>query len=132
MGTNYYLRARNKVLELDVCECCGKGTEVMLVMPDDIHIGKRSHGWKFVFHGYKWFDATKYGLNTSTTLDSYEQWLRFLVVSQNVFIIVDEYGAVLDLSEMLSITLHDFNGKTSQLPSTVDQLGFNFIYSEFL
>ena len=37
MGTNYYLK-------YNVCSECGRH--------DELHIGKSSAGWKFIFHGY--------------------------------------------------------------------------------
>ena len=38
MGTNYYLRS-------NCCEHCNRY--------DDLHIGKQSIGWKFIFQAYK-------------------------------------------------------------------------------
>lgn len=39
MGTNYYLRT-------DFCVCCGHPKT-------EIHLGKSSGGWKFLFHKHK-------------------------------------------------------------------------------
>ena len=36
MGTNFYLHT-------DFCPCCGQPRQ-------NVHLGKRSSGWKFLFH----------------------------------------------------------------------------------
>lgn len=64
MGTNYYAH-------LDACPTCGKGEEM--------HIGKSSGGWRFMFHIYP-----ERGIN------SWASWQAKLRLSRAP--IKDEYG----------------------------------------
>lgn len=62
MGTNFYAH-------LDACPHCGKGEKV--------HIGKRSGGWQFHFHG-------------TDTIRSWKDWQAKLL--EPTTLIVDEEG----------------------------------------
>lgn len=87
MGTNYYLRH-------NACGGCGRY--------DDIHIGKQSAGWSFLFRAYNhrllnpehpdwgYVEQSPFGVPVT----SREDWRRILAVSgAEVF---DEYGQKLD------------------------------------
>jgi hypothetical protein len=63
MGTNFYAH-------LDVCPHCDRPSEV-------IHIGKRSGGWSFHFHG-------------TDTIRSWEDWQ--VELKRSLTVILDEYG----------------------------------------
>lgn len=81
MGTNYYVKEPK-------CECCGHKKK-------ELHIGKKSAGWSFLFH------ATE-------ELTSWESWYFFLIDKQ----IVDEYGRAVsleDFSAMVRSTANDRN-----------------------
>jgi len=61
MGTNYYLHK-------NICSCCGRY--------DELHIGKSSSGWKFMFH-------------TDETHKDVKDWLK--EIEDPNAIIIDEY-----------------------------------------
>lgn len=65
MGTNYYVKMK-------ACPHCGRGGE-------DLHIGKSSGGWKFLFQRHD-----------DMGLDSARIWFDFLAAPDRI--IVDEYG----------------------------------------
>lgn len=62
MGTNYYLK-------MEPCPHCGRGDE-------EIHLGKSSCGWKFLFHKtnrIKNFKQFCKAIQSGTILDEYGQ-----------------------------------------------------------
>ena len=81
MGTNFYLRIKlsqkekEKVVELLNLD---DYDELREILPEDIHIGKRSAGWKFLWdaHFFEYFEPSK------------ESLLDWLHSGQ----IIDEYG----------------------------------------
>lgn len=73
MGTNYYIQNQNK------CPTCGHAEE------DDIHIGKSSAGWKFLFNAIQY--------------KSFDEWLP--VLQANSDFIYDEYKKKHDLDQFL-------------------------------
>jgi len=75
MGTNYYTTAEPP------CEKCGRGSE-------QLHIGKSSAGWKFLFAPYP-----EHGLT------SWRAWQTFLTNR----VIQDEYGAIVDLADLKAL-----------------------------
>jgi hypothetical protein len=67
MGTNYYVHN-------NPCKHCGRSEE--------IHIGKDSHGWKFMFNYnegkfYKNFDELRDWLGGKTIVDEYGREITF-------------------------------------------------------
>jgi hypothetical protein len=71
MGTNYYLRSKK-------CEHCGSsGT--------DLHVGKQSGGWKFLWRAHH---------DMSLQLNTGKDWLMYLLQSKAQ--LVDEYGQTLN------------------------------------
>ena len=76
MGTNFYYIP----LTPDRCEHCGRGDTV-----ERIHIGKKSYGWQFHFHG-------------TETLHSRKHWDAFLAAAPGR--IEDEHGKTLTLDEL--------------------------------
>jgi hypothetical protein len=76
MGTNFYIEEKTD----DCCPCCGKA-----LVYKQIHIGKRSAGWKFTFQ------------KQPTKWESYTQFLNY--VNSNKSEIIDEYGRLVDFKE---------------------------------
>ncbi len=72
MGTNFYIAQ-------DPCEHCGRGGE-------NIHIGKRSGGWKFLFARFQ-------------EIDTSSKWFAFIEKSDGK--IRDEYGAPISAASMI-------------------------------
>lgn len=81
MGTNFYLRqklSQEQRKEIDKALDNGDFTKARELLPKDIHIGKRSGGWKFHWdHNYfKFFKPSK---------ESLIEWLKSGQI-------IDEYG----------------------------------------
>ena len=76
MGTNYYLKTGED------CPTCGKAIK------EDLHIGKRSKGWKFAFHSIP-----------ELGLVSYESWKPLL----KMFPIHTEYGEEVSFLEFMDV-----------------------------
>lgn len=76
MGTNFYLRQT-------ACSGCGRF--------DEHHIGKRSAGWSFGFHGYRPDEDATHPLGP---VRSRADWVRAVGVFDGS--VVDEYGRVVD------------------------------------
>ena len=111
MGTNYYLRH-------DICNKCNRYEE--------LHIGKSSHKWKFLFHSIKKEDLT-----------TYDRWVDFLKIeTENEGAkIFDEYGAEIELKELLDL-ITEKQGNKEKNPSKwndyyLDVRGYNFCTIEF-
>jgi hypothetical protein len=107
MGTNYYALT-------NVCICCDRPEET-------IHIGKRSGGWRFVFHG-------------TEEIRSWEDWRTFL--RKPGTLIKEKYGPHLTLSELIEIVDESRPGKTEmfypgQSTEWEDPEGFRFWDVEF-
>ncbi len=110
MRTNYYLR-------YDICEKCNRYEE--------LHIGKSSAGWKFLFHSIKKEDLT-------TDLVTYDQWVDFLkITTENEGAkIFNEYGEEILLENFIKI-VEMKQGEKEKDPSKwnlyyVDVRGYNF------
>lgn len=97
MGTNFYLRKKlvekekeqvKKLLDEDKYE------EVVNILPNKIHIGKRSSGWKFLWdvNHFKYYDANK------------ESLFNFLKSGQ----IIDEYGDEFTFDEFFEKEIASF------------------------
>jgi len=71
MGTNYYIKANE-------CECCGH-------KPRNIHIGKKSYGWKFLFQRHE-------------GLTSKAEWVEEL---RSDVLIEDEYGRSIQADDLI-------------------------------
>ena len=118
MGTNYHLR-------YNICNKCNRYEE--------LHIGKSSYKWKFLFHSIKKEDLT-------TDLITYDQWVDFLKIEteNNGSKIFDEYGREIELEELLSLVTekqcdkgHEFDDtKLASLYHT-DVKGYDFCTKEF-
>lgn len=69
MGTNYYTKKRNK----------------------NMHIGKSSMGWQFLFQGYKEFN-----------LNSKEDWIKYLIrYKKKIYNEYDEEVSLEEFKEMI-------------------------------
>ena len=86
MGTNFYLR--KKLSEHDKKMCMQYLNDddydsLRDLIPEDIHIGKRSCGWKFLFNAnkFEYFNATKESLidwlKSGQIIDEYNQKYTF-------------------------------------------------------
>lgn len=106
MGTNFYLRKKlsqeqrekiNKALDAEDYD------EVRNLLPEDIHIGKRSGGWKFLWdaHFFEHFESTK------------ESLLDWLHSGQ----IVDEYGEKFTFEQFWNDEISGFLNKGHDLES---------------
>lgn len=81
MGTNFYVRIKRVDQE----------------EPEEVHIGKRSGGWKFLFAwNPKYYEPTRKSIN------------RFLKLHKNEF--YDEYGDLQDIDEFWKDTVEGFSG----------------------
>lgn len=72
MGTNYYLRTKP-------CKICGS-------VKKELHIGKSSCGWQFLFRAYP-----------EENIFSYKQWLQ--EISDPNKEVVNEYGNIISIDE---------------------------------
>lgn len=103
MGTNFYAR-------MNTCEQCGRYEE--------IHLGKSSMGWKFLFKLNKEFYEDK---------DSFEKFIKGIDVD-----IYDEYGSRIHVHELLALIdskqaeKHDHYGKHIKIIG-----GYDFDETEF-
>ena len=115
MSTNYYI-------DVNKCDCCGRFEEV--------HIGKKSAGWEFMFQSYN-------------TLRSWQAWKQFLT-SQKIY---DEYEREVEYDDFVrkveTSLKGTFNGrmnknhydegkgKWNQLDEWKDKEGYSFTSNEF-
>jgi hypothetical protein len=112
MGTNYYLR-------MNICSNCGRY--------DELHIGKSSGGWRFMFHGYR-------ELSDEVKFSSYSDLLQILNTGN--YQIYDEYQELISISDFLSM-VKEKQKLRSQFPSLgtdnaeVDSCGFEFYFYDF-
>lgn len=86
MGTNYYLQKplnleeKKEVID-DIIFC--RYDEVRDKLPKDIHIGKKSYGWKFLWNAnrFKYFqpniESIMTFLKSGQIKDEYGRWLTF-------------------------------------------------------
>lgn len=100
MGTNFYIRKRlNSREKRQLFEYIRVNDFDKLVnsLPEKIHLGKRSCGWKFLWdaNNFKYFKPTK---------ESFESFLRS-------GIIIDEYGEVFDYDKFMYDELDGFLDK---------------------
>lgn len=84
MGTNYYIR-------MNACPHCGRGDE-------DLHIGKSSGGWKFLFAKQEKHDLT----------DS-AKWMEFIKKSDGK--IYTEYSAPITAGDLIGLIIGKQNEK---------------------
>ncbi len=108
MGTNFYLKRKiNESTKKVLKDCIDKDDidTVRSILNDykDIHIGKRSAGWKFLWdaHYFKYFEPNK---------DSILRWLMS-------GIIYDEYGRTFDINDFLYKELDGFIDKGYDIES---------------
>ena len=85
MGTNYYCET-GRMLEVE-CDC---GFRHM--MPETLHIGKSSWGWKFTLHAIP-----------EKGLECWMDWEEVLRSARRIF---DEYGENVTFEEMRETVLH--------------------------
>ena len=95
MGTNYYLR-------YNFCPYCGRY--------DEVHIGKASAGWKFVFATQEIvlpsLKARDYLENIATRecyISSAEQWFTILDEYKDMVKIYDEYDRLVSLEDFKKV-----------------------------
>lgn len=83
MGTNYYLHRQTPE---DLCQHCGRGRAY-----EEVHIGKSSGGWKFLFN------SDEYQITT------YKCWQKELTKPENKDHIYDEYGRKISPEELFKL-----------------------------
>lgn len=105
MSTNYYAR-------LNCCVACGRH--------DQIHLGKRSAGWRFNFQG-------------SYSIRNFDQWCDLVRSADAIF---DEYLTPMTADEMITLAREWQQGKSHSLlyadpHNWRDENGFEFTEHEF-
>lgn len=134
MGTNYYFR-------YNLCKCCDRY--------DELHIGKSSGGWQFLFHcidediDLHNIDPKSILLDISEThvvIDSYEVWKKFInkfVLEYGIAKIFDEYDREVTPAELYDkidskrkLLSHYHNVKEDR-QCFLDPDGHSFIRGEF-
>ena len=110
MGTNYYLKR----------ECDHDMIMRKFALPDvlEVHIGKQSNGWQFVFHGYKGVVETR-----SMWEDTIHDAIR---LGWNI---VDDYGSRFTFRSFFNI-VDASKGKKMQ-GDFVSNDGWSFIHGDF-
>lgn len=106
MGTNFYLRKKLSAQEKELAKQYidkDKHDELKQLIPEDIHIGKRSGGWKFLWdaHFFEYFEPTK------------ESLLDWLHSGQ----IIDEYGEEFTFEQFWNDEISGFLDKGYDLES---------------
>lgn len=106
MGTNFYLRKKLSAQEKELAKQYideDKHEELKQLIPEDIHIGKRSGGWKFLWdaHFFEYFEPTK------------ESLLDWLHSGQ----IIDEYGEEFTFEQFWNDEISGFLNKGYDLES---------------
>lgn len=99
MGTNYYLYR-------DYCPYCKRGKEI-------IHLGKKSCGWRFLFHG-------------SEEIPDYKSFCRVIKTG----IIRDEYNRIIPYNEMIKIAKSRLKSEKPH-DDAEDIDGYDFMYQDF-
>ena len=92
MGTNYYAKTGKKITV--TCDC---GFEHLI--DEELHIGKKSCGWKFTVH-----------IIPEQDINNLEDWKPILQKSE----IYDEYDRPITYDEMLKIIVGDYVDKGEQ------------------
>lgn len=93
MGTNYYCET-GRSLEVE-CDC-----GFVHQMPETLHIGKNSFGWKFTLHVIR-----------EKGLECWKDWEPILSRSPRIF---NEYDETVTFEEMKEMILHKENRKLSE------------------
>lgn len=106
MGTNFYLRkklSQEQRKEIDKAFDEEDFNKVRELLPKDIHIGKRSGGWKFLWdaHYFKYFEPTK---------DALMKWLQSGKI-------LDEYGDEFTFDEFINEEIKGFIDKGYDIAS---------------
>jgi len=94
MGTNYHVK-------LNECECCGKCDE-------EIHLGKKSGGWVFLFRLQPKFYNT------------FDEFIKYII--QDHIIIYDEYDVVQDKDEFIKMIKDSYADKKNQRHQKFDRM----------
>lgn len=117
MGTNYYL-----TLKENPCPTCGHDSS------RDLHIGKSSAGWVFLWHGYKGddWDDSRAGRDLTTPTE----WFEFLAERTGQGrAIRDEYGEEHSVQQLMSRVLAKRKG-SPRAAETPDRYGHKVAHVE--
>lgn len=106
MGTNFYLRKKLSAKEKELAKQYiedNKYDELNQLIPEDIHIGKRSAGWKFLWdaHYFKHYEPSKPALM---------EWLKSGQI-------IDEYGQEFTFDQFINEELNGFLDKGYDIES---------------
>ena len=99
MGTNFYLKRKLSKQEKDIAKELidnDKYDEVRDILPNDVHIGKRSYGWKFLWNAndFKYFEPNIDSLmNFLKSGDIYNEYGDYFTFDQ---FIKEEVGERID------------------------------------
>lgn len=130
MGTNYYFR-------YNICDCCDRY--------DQLHIGKSSYGWKFLFHAVDEYidprtldpkEALLDNDDTRIVISSFQHWKKFIEKFVSEFKtakIYDEYNCDIEPDEFFKM-LNNKQGKshyTETKSGFIDSEGYDFVDGEF-
>lgn len=112
MGTNYFVYYKGK----NWCMHCNRGIEEM-------HVGKQSYGWKFLFQTYETDDVK---------IRSMKAWIEF--IKKNSLLIEDEYGEIMTLEKFIEMVKETSKGLSSLeyhgKMTTGDRLSFDMIMKD--
>lgn len=101
MGTNYYAKLN---IEKSIVDALYVSPIARLCLENfNIHIGKLSGGYKFLFQEQKVYDCISHSGNL-IKLNSYQRWKRFL--EEEGIAIYDEYNKVIDKACFFSLVQH--------------------------
>jgi len=100
MGCNYFIRYNN-------CKCCKRY--------DELHIGKSSFGWDFLFH-------------ETSTIKTYKDWV--VLLSQPDTLIVDEYGEEISFNKFIDKVMSKIGLQQGRNPR-ISSDGYRFMEGEF-
>ena len=91
MGTNYFakLKLEKSIVDALYISPIAK----MAIERFNLHIGKSSAGWKFLFQEQEIYDCIEHN-GQSYYLDSYKKWKNFL--EREEIEVYDEYGNLID------------------------------------
>jgi len=110
MGTNYYTVPKKPTL-----------------YPHNLHIGKASFGWKFLFQGYQDYEID---YNNHVNINSVEDWKKY--IKDNDLLIFDEYDGQLGFDDFFGIVEEKQKEENPDNFSNCANInGYRFSYRDF-
>lgn len=114
MGTNYYakLNLEKSIIDALYISPIAK----MTVERFNLHIGKSSSGWKFLFQEQEIYDCIEHS-GQLYYLDSYKKWKNFL--QRDDIVIYNEYNKIINKDEFFKLV----EDKQKEIHPTQEDLG---------